>query len=180
MSRSYWFSCCPLLSHLSVSVVLSVWLLFDFLGSVLVSFCLYSSSSHFYFHFLYIHHSAVLFPFLPFPLLFLIPPLSPSFPPSLSPLSASPSLSFFPPPAVVGSKWVSDGCNPILQIQQKWWLGCSLSSHFCECVCISVTFFPCTHLVIFSPLLPSLFFSFIQFFSLALSLSDEGHIWQGA
>lgn len=67
-------------------------------------------------------------------------------------------------PAVVGSKLESDGCNPILQIQQKWWLGCSLS---------------------FNPLISSHLFRtvlfllcFIHFFFLNLSVLHERHIWQ--
>lgn len=63
-----------------------------------------------------------LFPFFS-PWGFLLPPLFPS-------------ISF----TLQGSKWLSDGRNPTLQTQQKWWLASSrafLAPSVCVCVCLT-------------------------------------------
>lgn len=99
---------------------------FHFLCCLLLCLCLYRVISLFLW--LYVHspghcgslHFLCSFQFPPF----FCASLSFSFSSFVSfsppPLPSSPSLLFSL--AVVGSKWVSDGCNLILQIQQKWWL----------------------------------------------------------
>lgn len=177
----YWF-------NLKLCIQISQWIHFIFFCSVLcprLSLSLFMFPRLSPFEFLYVHHTILVFqPFL----LVSFPPFFTSslsfsfsfFCPKVSfLLSASPSLCFFH----TGSKWLSDGCNPILQMQQKWWLGSS-----CAFVTVSVCVrgfsflfvFPWTHCVCrFPPRAVLLsFFSFSPPFSHSVSLTRD--IWQGA
>lgn len=153
MSRflnSYWFSCQPARSSCCsiISLFLHLPLPFTSFTSALYFTINLTNLTHIYLlcqFFLTLSmlsqllfscsSSFLLLLLISFSSLFPSPLLSLSFPPFLFiSLSFSDSPSLFFSPAVVGSKWVSDGCNPILQIWQKWWLGCFWSFGLRECV----------------------------------------------